>query len=634
MCGIVGLYLLNRLACKGDVHAMANCIIHRGPDGEGLYADGHFAMGMRRLSIIDLTGGWQPIPNEDGQIQVVQNGEIYNHHQLRQELESHGHVFRTDSDTEAIVHAYEQWGGWEFAKHLRGMYTTAVWDSRKRQLWIARDRLGIKPCYYAHTDQGFGFASEIKSLLASPIVRAEINPTALADYLAFSTAGPENSFIRHVRQLLPGHVLCYQEDRYDIRSYWEFQFPERPNQLTVAEACEQLRQRLDETVTTHLLSDVPVGAFLSGGIDSSAMVGLMAQHNRQPVKTFSIGFDEQEFNELPYAELVARKWNTEHHFEIVRPDAVSILDKLIYHFDEPFADPSAIPTWYLSRLAAQHVKVAISGDGGDELFAGYTRYHQADRHRAVDHWPMWLRKIIAVVGRRLPDATPGKYFSVYAARDAAGRYAWDLDLFPGALRADVLRPEFYPDALHYADPHQQRLSTMAGARAHDLMSACMYLDVHHYLPMDILTKVDRMTMAHSLEARPPLLDHEFVEFVAGIPIQLKYAPNGDQKHLFKQAVKPLLPPELLQRPKAGFAVPLRQWFQGPLASLFRDLVLDRGQSLNYLQPRVVTRIFDENLSGRRDHGVRLWSVLVLEQWLRSLPSSTTPTIHETATCHP
>ncbi len=615
MCGIVGLYLKQRDVLRTEIDAMNEVIVHRGPDGEGVFCEGRVGLGMRRLSIIDLEGGGQPIGNETGRIQVVQNGELYNYRELRGELEGRGHVFRTQSDTEVAVHAYEEWGGFEFAQRLRGMFAIAVWDSERGELWLARDRIGIKPLYYAETGAGFCFGSEVKSLLRSPIVRRELEPAALAQYLTYGSAGAQDSFIRGVRQLLPGHALRHDGERSETRPYWSFRFPE-PERIGEQEAIERVRERLRETVRTHLVADVPVGAFLSGGVDSSAIVALMAQEGATGFKTFSIGFEEERFNELPYARLVAERYGTEHHEEIVRPDAVSIVDDLCWHLDEPFADASAVPTWYVAQMAAREVKVVLTGDGGDELFAGYNRYAWAARDGWLDSVPRPLRRLCAAGATLLPQSFPGKYFADYASYDRRGRYIYNFELFPPPLRRRLLRRAWQPAQLGLQDPREEWRRVMQESGAPDPMSERMHLDLKRYLPMDILVKVDRTTMAHSLEARPPLLDHEFVEFAASLPLELKYAADGTRKHVLKQAVQPLVPPELLTRPKSGFSVPLQDWFRGPLRPMFEDQVLHAGRCLEYLRPRVLRQLLDENARGRRDHGIKLWAVLVLEIWMR------------------
>lgn len=621
MCGIVGLFLANRHVSRTDIDAMNSRIVHRGPDGDGVYVDGPVGLGMRRLSIIDLDGGWQPISNESGRIQLVYNGEIYNYRELRQELTAKGHRFATNSDTEVAVHAYEQWGGYDFAKRLRGMFAIAIWDMDARELWIVRDRIGIKPLYYVHNDQGLGFASEIKSLLATDLFPRELEPRALAEYLTYGTAGPERSFVRSIRQLPPGSVMrCKNVHETDVRPFWQFRFPAQTVQLEEEEAQEMLLNRLQEAVRSHLVADVPVGAFLSGGIDSSGLVGLMAAEYGSSFKTFSIGFDEEEYNELKFAELVAQKWGTDHHSEIVRPDAIEVVEKLVDHFDEPFSDPSAIPTWYVAEIAAREVKVVLSGDGGDELFAGYTRYHEASRHAFLDRIPRSVRSLGSRIGAWLPVTMPGINFLDYAAHDHRGRYIYQTDLFPRRLREQILRPEWHEASLGEENILAQRSRVLAESAAPDRMSEYMYYDVLRYLPLDILVKVDRITMAHSLEARPPLLDHEFVEFAATLPISLKYRNGTTGKYLFKKAIEPLLPAPLMNRGKAGFSVPLRHWFAGPLATMFSDLVLAKGLCTEYFDGKVIRSMFEENRIGRRDHGTKLWSILVFEWWLRKFCS--------------
>ncbi len=622
MCGIVGLCLTDDSVQPEQIAAMNATIVHRGPDGEGHHVDRNVGIGMRRLSIIDLHGGWQPIPNETGDIQVVQNGEIYNYLLLRKELESQGHTFKTNSDTEAIVHAYEQWGGYEFATKLRGMYGIAVWDSRSRELWIARDRIGIKPLYYVKNNKGFAFASEVKALLASPIVDAEIDPDTLSEYLTFGSADVDRSFVKGVRQLMPGCVIRYSTETGDmqIHRYWEFGFPEPRLDLSEAEAAEALDAKLQETIKLHLASDVPLGAFLSGGVDSSAVVGMVAEAGITDLKTFSIGFDDEEFNELPYAREVAAKWGCDHHERIVYPDAIEVIDKLVHHLDEPFADASAIPTWYVSKLAAEHVKVVLSGDGGDELFAGYDRFVTANDRLYLDRVPRLLRKFGASLSHVLPPAFPGKNFLNYAALDAAGRYATEHCLFPILLQNRLLRPEFDPRSKGNPHPLDRSMELFRGYGASDYMSNCMQFDTNRYLPMDILVKVDRMTMAHSIESRPPLLDHELIEFAASLPTGFKYRPPNHKKYLLRKVAERVVPKHLMDRKKAGFAVPLQSWFAGPLRPMFEDSVLADGKSIQFLNPDTIREMLAENNNGRRDHGLRLWAILMFELWLRQMPT--------------
>lgn len=594
-------------------------IVHRGPDGEGQHVDACVGIGMRRLSIIDLDGGWQPISNEARDIHVVQNGEIYNYQELRRELTALGHRFATQSDTEAIVHAYEQWGGRFFAQHLRGMFGIAIWDSRRQELWLARDRLGIKPLFYVHNAKGFAFGSEVKALLASPTVDPEIEPAALSEYLTFGSADVGRSFIKGINQLLPGCVLKLSVPSLDVavERYWEFTFPESRTTMSQEEAEEALDQRLRDAVKQHLIADVPIGAFLSGGVDSSAIVGLAAEQGAQ-LSTFSIGFHEQKYNELPFAREVAKKWACDHHEWVVTPDAVQVVGKLVEHLDEPFADSSAIPTWYVSQLAAEHVKVVLSGDGGDELFAGYERFSIASRRLYLDSIPRLLRKFGATVGHLLPNVFPGRYFLEYAALDRAARYASELCHFPVPQQAQLLRTDFQPASLGVEHPLERAARTFREFQASDYLSRCMQLDTTRYLPMDILVKVDRMTMAHGLEARPPLLDHEFVEFVAGLPTEWKFRPPNQKKILLRKVARRVVPAHLMDRRKAGFSVPLQQWFSGPLLPMFEDTVLNNGRCLTYLRPAAIRDLISQNRAGRRNYGLQLWSILMLELWLRKL----------------
>ena len=627
MCGIVGLCLTDGSVMPHQIAAMNGTIVHRGPDGDGEHIDGNVGIGMRRLSIIDLEGGWQPIANETNEIQVVQNGEIYNYQMLRSELEQRGHRFRTNSDTEAIVHSFEEHGGFEFATRLRGMFGIAVWDRRSRELWIARDRLGIKPLYYIRNNRGFAFGSEVKALLASPIVDAEVDPDVISDYLTFGSADVDRSFVKGVRQLLPGCVLRYSATTGDLKMhrYWEFRFPEKRLELDEEQAADALDEKLRETIKVHLAADVPLGAFLSGGVDSSAVVGLVAESGVENLKTFSIGFAEEEFNELPYAREVAQKWDCEHHEEIVSPSAIDIIDKLVYHLDEPFADASAIPTWYVSKLAAEHVKVVLSGDGGDELFAGYDRFITANDRMYLEKIPRMLRKFGAQLHEYLPNAFPGKYFLPYAALDPAGRYASEHCLFPQTFQSQLVRPEYHPASRGKQHPLDHVSEQFRGYEASDYISRCMQFDTTRYLPMDILVKVDRMTMAHSIESRPPLLDHELIEFAASLPTHMKYRPEVGKKYLLRKVASRVVPKHLMERKKAGFAVPLQAWFSGPLRSMFEDTVMDNGNLSQYLNTNAIRGMLTENNSGRRDHGLRLWALLMFELWLRKMPDAAVAT---------
>jgi len=617
MCGIVGISMIDRLASRQDVEAMNATIVHRGPDGAGILVDGPTALGMRRLSIIDIEGGWQPIANEKGDIHVVQNGEIYNYRELRERLELLGHHFRTNSDTETLVHAYEQWGH-DFPNYLRGMFAFAIWDSRRQAVVIGRDRLGIKPLYYSLNSKGLIFASELSSIAACPWFEANIDVHGIQQFLLFGCTGFDNSFFQGVRQLPPGCTAEFRNGSLNERTYWSFRLPPKPSGIAPSrqQLIDSLREHLRDAVRSHLVADVPVGAFLSGGVDSSAIVGLMAQEMGSKVEVFSIGFDEAQVNELEYAKRVARRWGLQHRFEIIRPQATEVLDALLAHFGEPLAESSAIPMWYLSKLAARHVKVVLSGDGGDEVFGGYSRYARAIRHRWLDSVPRCVRQLGGYLGERMPSRMRGGNFLQYAAHDSRGRYAVEMQLFTAFGKCQLLRPEWRAGLTNGMDSTERFVSQMKMADAEDPLSELLYIDTLDYLPKRILTKVDRMTMAHSLESRPPLLDHKLVEFAAKLPIEEKVARSGSLKHIFKEAVRPYVDDDILNRPKAGFTVPLDDWFSGPLATHFQDSVLNGGHCLEYLSEPTVRQVFLENQSGRRPHGERLWAILQLEMWLR------------------
>jgi len=619
MCGIAGFVEADAAAAPlcGDarrdlIHRMCDVIRHRGPDDEGVFVDRGVAIGMRRLSIIDLSTGHQPIHNEDRSIWIVFNGEIYNFPALRRELEDAGHRFYTNTDTEAIVHAYERWG-LDGVRRLRGMFGFAIWDSNLRRLMIARDRVGIKPMHYAVAGGRLYFGSEIKSLLEAPDLSRDIDPDALDHYLSFLYTPRDGSIFRDVRKLPPGHVLTWQDGRVDVRQYWQLP-AEESFAGSEGDAVRELRATLADAVKSHLLSDVPLGAFLSGGIDSSLVVGLMAEASGRKVRTFSIGFDEPAFDELEHARTVADHFGTEHHELVVKPDAVSILDRLVSHFDEPFADSSAIPTWYVSEMARRHVTVVLSGDGGDELFGGYDRYLPHPRVVAFDKYsPRSLRRVAAIAAARLPHGARGKNFLRHVGRGEHGRYIDAIRFFsadekPALLSADVRAELTGPDPEIRLAAHFDRFAHLPWP------SQMMRFDAETYLPEDVLTKVDRMSMAHSIESRVPLLDNDVIAFAASLPASMKIRA-GRRKHVLKEVAATLLPPAILNRRKQGFGVPLGVWFRGNLRELFADTLLSpTSLQRGYFQPRFVAQLVDEHLSGRRDHTLRLWQLVVFERW--------------------
>ncbi|HYH84258.1 MAG TPA: asparagine synthase (glutamine-hydrolyzing) [Pyrinomonadaceae bacterium] len=625
MCGIAGFAGENSGLStdeRADVlERMCRVIRHRGPDDQGtLVADG-VALGMRRLSIIDLAGGHQPMSGEDGTITLVFNGEIYNYRELQPELGARGHVFRTSSDTETIVHAYEEKGA-ACVQDLRGMFAFAVWDARKRELFIARDRAGKKPLFYTVTPRGtLVFGSELKSLLEHPEVEREIDLEALDAYLTFGYVPDPLSILRGVRKLPPGHHLTFKDGRVRVERYWDFEY-ETVEQRREEDYIEELRALLDESVRLRLIADVPLGAFLSGGVDSSAVVGLMARNTSRPVKTFSIGFREDAYDELHYARLTAKAFATDHHEFIVTPEVCRVIDELAWHLDEPFADSSAIPTYAVSKLARQHVTVALSGDGGDELFAGYTRYGIERRRAPFARVPRLVRQgLMRPLSRRLPHGAWGRNYLHNVSLDPVSRYL-DSVSFMAGLDKLALYTEDFRARLGDADaPAAIFREHAARVRTNDPLDTLLYLDSKTYLPGDILTKVDRMSMAVSLEARVPLLDHKLIEYVTRIPASLKMK-GSETKHIFKRAVRGLVPDEILDRPKQGFGLPIQKWINQELRDYIRDVLFDpRTRARGYFDQTYVELLYDEHDRGRRDNTGHLWTLFMLELWHRTFLDS-------------
>lgn len=617
MCGIAGFVTRERPAPLWQVRAMCDQIRHRGPDDEGFHVDGSCAIGMRRLSIIDLSSGHQPLANEDGTVWVVFNGEIYNYHELRKDLAARGHRFATNSDTETLVHLYEQEGD-EGLRRLRGMFAYAIWDARRRKLFLARDRFGKKPLYYALRPEGLWFASELKCFKETDVPR-DLDREALRLYFQFGYVPDPYTPFTAIRKLPAGCWLEYGADG-DVRQgrYWRLPPPaEEPEPgLTHEAACERLRHLFDEAVALRMIADVPLGAFLSGGIDSSLVVASMAKQSKTPVRTFSIGFEESAYNELPWAALVARKYRTEHHEIVLRPDAVELVSQMARWFDEPFADTAAIPTYLLSKFAREHVKVALSGDGGDELFGGYTSFRKVSRLRAWDAVPGRLRQAMSALAGRLPYGAYGKNYLRMISRPSALERYFELNYSPYALRRQLLSPEWMlpADAAFLTRTFADCLPP-AGAAP---LTQAMYFEATANLTGDMLVKVDRASMAASLEVRCPLLDHVLAEFAARLPHRWKLR-NGRGKDILIRALAGRLPPELLERPKQGFEPPFSLWLRGPL----REMLADHLTSPRFLERGVVSASFvrhllGEHRSGRRDNGYWLWSLLVFELWLRDV----------------
>jgi asparagine synthase (glutamine-hydrolysing) len=621
MCGINGIAFSRRSGRAADertVALMRDVLTHRGPDDAGLYVSGAIGLGHRRLSIVDVAAGHQPMTNEDGSLRIVYNGEVYNHADHRASLEARGHRYRTHCDTETILHLYEEHGA-RCVEHLRGMFALAIWDAREERLFLARDRVGKKPLYYTLTPQGtLVFGSELKSLLEHPEVGRELNPEALDAYLTFGYVPDPLSIFRGIHKLPPGHHLTFADGRVSIRRYWDFAFSESNETRDEEDYLEELRALLDEAVRVRLVADVPLGAFLSGGVDSSTVVGLMARHMGQPVKTFSIGFNEDSYSELKYARVTAKHFGTDHHEFVVTPDICHIVDELVWHFDEPFADSSAIPTYMVSKLAREHVTVALSGDGGDELFGGYTRYALHQRRGGFARLPRAFRRgVMQPLSRSLPHGARGRNFLHNVALDPLDRYVDSVSTFTALTKPDLYTPDFRRSLSAWGDAGARFRAHVKEGGTGDAIHQLLYLDSKTYLPGDILTKVDRMSMAVSLEARVPLLDHKLIEFVTRIPSALKLK-GATTKHIFKRAVRGLVPDEILDRPKQGFGVPIQHWINDQLRDRIRETLTEaRTRGRGYVEPRYVNTLLDEHARGRRDHSTQLWALFMLELWQRT-----------------
>jgi asparagine synthase (glutamine-hydrolysing) len=615
MCGIIGIVARPGAALPPEsvARAMNTAITHRGPDDEGYFRDAQAVIGMRRLSIIDLAGGHQPVHNEDETVQCVFNGEIYNYKTLRRELEALGHRFYTQSDTEVIVHGYEAWGDGLFAR-LDGMFGIALWDTKQRVLLLARDRFGEKPLFWCDSGDWLVFASELKSLLHVPGLRREIDPAAVRAYVTFGYVPTPGSIYRGVNKLPPGSFLRFADGRADVRRYYTTAI-EPKSTLDERDAEEELAQRLSAAVQSRLVSDVPFGAFLSGGLDSSVVVALMARHLSQPVRTFSIGFKEPKYNELSDAKRVADHVGTEHHELVVEPDAVELLQSLVWYLDEPFADSSAVPTYLVAKLARQHVKMVLTGDGGDEAFGGYERYLKfLDLERVRGLEPIGsgaaelagrflpgangyrLRRIAERLRQRFPDS----YLSGVAVTRA------DVS---EALLGDAVRA---PGADHYGS-----LTAVARAAGSlDALDRCVAIDLASYLPDDVLVKLDRMAMANSLEGRSPLLSHDVVDFAVKLPRDQRVQGRRG-KHLLRRVAARYLPRDVLEKPKKGFGIPLGQWFRGPLKPLAADIIGSRAfRERGLLRPDAAERYLRGHLAGEADYGEILWLTLSLELWAK------------------
>jgi asparagine synthase (glutamine-hydrolysing) len=613
MCGIAGLLSLGeKPVSEEEVRSMCDAMVHRGPNDAGYYAAEGVVLGMRRLSIIDLETGHQPVRNEDGSVWVVFNGEIYNFKELRPSLEQQGHRFYTDTDTEVIVHLYEQYGE-ACVQKMRGMFAFAIWDANRKKLMLARDRLGIKPLFYSTAGGRLAFGSELKVLLQLPEISRELSWGSVSHLFSTMCTPATESIVEGVHKLKPGHLLTASaRDGIQIREYWDVEFV--PDYGKSEEFfIQRLRDLLEESVRLRLIADVPLGAFLSGGVDSSSVVATMAKISAGPVKTFSIGFTDPDYNELDYAREVATKFETEHHELVIEPNVLDVIDDIAWYLDEPFGDSSAIPTYMVSRLAAGSVTVVLSGDGGDELFAGYDRYLVERRERQYAAIPAPMRKVAGLVGQAMKQGMKGRNFLRHLALDGAERYLDANTLIRDCDKASLFAPDAYREIQKH-DPRAASFALLQKGSSHWL-SSLQYWDIKSYLPNDILTKVDRMSMAHSIEARVPLLDHKFVEFAATIPPELKMKGNTT-KYIFKRAMEGLLPSEILYRPKRGFAVPLSRWFRGQLGPFVRDLLLSRTS----IERGIFRKSYIESLIEMNDRGramdLQLWTLITFELWCR------------------
>jgi asparagine synthase (glutamine-hydrolysing) len=624
MCGICGAVssIPNKFINESVLKQMCRVMRHRGPDDEGYYVDEYAGLGMRRLSIIDLSTGRQPITNEEGTLWIVFNGEIYNYPQLRVQLEKKGHIFSTKTDTEVIIHAYEEYGD-RCVEHLNGMFGFAIWDTTNRRLLLARDRLGIKPVYYWFDAGRVIFGSELKAVIGHPDVPREIDPVALNHFLTLEYIPAPWTIFEGINKLPPGHFLVFEDGKCRIEQYWDVPFREVPQDE--AQCVEALTELISDAVQLRLVSDVPLGAFLSGGIDSSTIVAFMSEAMTEPVRTFSIGFDDQTYNELPYARMVASQFNTNHYEEILKPDIASTAERLVRHLDEPLGDFSIFPTYLVSETARRHVTVVLSGDGGDEIFGGYETYVAQNLARFYQLLPAPLRRSMlpALLNRIRPRpakkglVNKAKRFVEGAALPASLQHTRWMTFMNDNDKAILYQPD-----LHQAINGTPAVSVIENyfQRVQDINSLAQqqYVDVKTYLVDNILTKVDRMSMAASLEARVPLLDHRVVEFAMSLPAHMKLN-RGQTKVILRQTVQDRLPAAILNKPKEGFSIPLKHWLCGPLLPLMTDLLSeDSVRRRGYFQPQCVSRWMSEHLAGQTNHSHRLWALMVFELWQREV----------------
>jgi len=632
MCGICGIVNFNGKKIDEKILKKMNDVLyHRGPDEEGYYIKSQVAsrksqvavgMGMRRLSIIDLEGGSQPIYNGDKSIAIIENGEIYNFLELRKDLEKR-HRFYTKTDTEVVVHLYEEYGI-DCLKYLRGMFAFAIWDDNRKQLFLARDRVGKKPLYYTWLNGNFYFASEMKSFLEVSEFKKEINLKAIHYYLTYQYIPSPMTIWKGVYRLEPAsYLVLNKEGRLKMTRYWSIDFRKK-TKLSFEESKRRIRDLLKEAVRLRLISDVPLGAFLSGGIDSSIIVGFMSQLSSKPVKTFSIGFQEQEFSELEYARIVAKRFGCDHHEFIVKPDYIDILPKIVWHYDQPYADSSALPSYYVAQMARRFVKVALNGDGGDENFAGYNRYKYQMLlcYRIYDKLPeLFKRSLNRFANQRSHSLKEKNFFGKlrrffkYANMDVAERYFEYMTIFKDEEKRLLYNPEMKKSAKDIESLDYLK-SFFLSYKGDDSINKFLYVDLLTYLPEDLLVKMDIATMMNSLEVRSPFLDHKLIEFVAGIRGNLKLRRRIG-KYILKEALDGFLPPEIIKRDKMGFGIPISTWFKADWKNYFREVVLSKKSlSRGYFNKVYIEMLWKQHISGYKDNGYKLWMLLMLELWHR------------------
>ena len=622
MCGIYGILNFNKGPVDQDVlKAMSDVLKHRGPDDEGIYINANVGLGHRRLAIIDLDTGHQPMHNEDKTISIVFNGEIYNFKDLKQDLEKKGHRFSTKSDAEVIIHLYEDYGT-GCLKYLRGMFAFALWDGKKEKLFLARDRLGQKPLCYTEKNNQFIFASEIKAVLKVPGIQKKVNLEAMHHYLTYQYVPSPSTMFEGIKKLPPAHFLVWEKGKITIARYWELDFQTKVN-MAQEDYERHIFNLLEESVKLRLISDVPVGAFLSGGIDSTIIVGIMAKLLTKPIKTFSIGFEERAYNELKFAGIAAKHFGTDHHEFIVKPDVLKILPKLIWHYNEPFADSSAIPTYYVAQKTREHVTVALNGDGGDECFGGYPRYQAVKLAQFFDKIPDCLgKKFMGAVANSLPESSEQKTLLRRTKRffqtltlSPGKRYIHWISSFDNERKNrlyshDMKKAVGNIDSCHILEDIYSKIDSP------DFLDKTFYVDIMSYLPDDLLVKVDIAAMANSLEARSPFLDHKLMESCAAMPSNLKLK-GFTGKYILKKTFKDILPQQILRRKKMGFGVPISRWFRNELKDYLSGTLLDNiSLKRSYFNQNYVKQLLGEHSQGRCDHGTRLWALLNLELWHR------------------